>query len=526
MTSPLPERPNIEQLKNQAKSLLRAAHAKDPAALVRFQALPTFGPLSIEQLASTALALHDAQSVIAREHGFASWSLLREHIEERSLSFAAAVDEFIRCATGEAPARAERLLAQHPGLVRASYHAALVIGDVATVEARLAQQPEVASQTGGPQDWEPLQYVCHTCLHRGHAERSAGLVAIARRLLKLGANPNAHYNWRWHAELPRTVLWGALCAMDDPALAAVLLEAGATVDDGVSLHICAGGGNLAALELLHAHGANVNGIPGGLPALRYILDWSTNEAGPRWLLDHGADPNLRWGDLNEAAIHVAARRWSVSLVAALAAHGADLLSPRVDGRTPHTIAELNGNHAVAEWLLAHGAKDELTELDRFVAACARADETAAAAMLRATPALRTQLRPEHHLMLQQPAERGELPVLRTMLACGFDPAVADKDGITALHRAAMSGRVDSVRLLLAHGAPVNAIETMFYGTPLIWATEGSTGHKGPGTDHIAVVRELIAAGSTLEWNPPPTTPGREKVLEVLDELKAAAAALR
>jgi len=40
--------------------------------------------------------------VIAREHGFPSWNALREHVEARSLSFAAAVDEFVRCATGDA----------------------------------------------------------------------------------------------------------------------------------------------------------------------------------------------------------------------------------------------------------------------------------------------------------------------------------------------------------------------------------------------------------------------------------------
>ena len=36
----LPERANLEQLKKQAKSLLHAAQAKEPAALQRFQALP------------------------------------------------------------------------------------------------------------------------------------------------------------------------------------------------------------------------------------------------------------------------------------------------------------------------------------------------------------------------------------------------------------------------------------------------------------------------------------------------------
>src|SRR5215471_943614 len=101
----LPERANLEQLKKQAKNLLRAARAKEPDALQRFQALPHLTQADLAQ-ASASLALHDAQSVIAREYGFKSWRELREEIEERSLGFAAALDEFIRCATGSAPARA------------------------------------------------------------------------------------------------------------------------------------------------------------------------------------------------------------------------------------------------------------------------------------------------------------------------------------------------------------------------------------------------------------------------------------
>ena len=106
----LPERANLEQLKKQAKSLLRAAQAKEPAALQRFQSLPPFAQLSPAELSATRFALHDAQSVIAREYGFTSWNDMREHIQDRSLSFDAAVDEFVRCATGGASARALRLL--------------------------------------------------------------------------------------------------------------------------------------------------------------------------------------------------------------------------------------------------------------------------------------------------------------------------------------------------------------------------------------------------------------------------------
>jgi hypothetical protein len=62
------------------------------------------------ELKAVDLALHDAQSVIAREHGLASWTALREEVEARTLSFDAAVEEFVRCATGGASGRAERLL--------------------------------------------------------------------------------------------------------------------------------------------------------------------------------------------------------------------------------------------------------------------------------------------------------------------------------------------------------------------------------------------------------------------------------
>jgi Ankyrin repeats (3 copies) len=515
----LPARPNLENLKKHAKSLLDAAKARDPEALGRFAVLPSLSGKSLDEIGASDLALHDAQSAVAREHGFASWNALREEVEAQMLSFDAAVDEFVRCATGGATGRAERLLALHPRLASATLHTALVLGEAAAVEARLRNRPELAQRPGGPQNWEPLLYVCHTSMLKGNPAGLDGLAAIARLLCALGANPNAEYHWNWHPELPRTALWAAVCSVGHLPLAEVLLEAGANPTDGVTAHIAGGGGNLDALELLHRHGLNVNGIPGGVPPLVYMMLWADNPAGPCWLLLHGADANLAWGDAGETPLHVAARRWDTPMVERLVEHGANVSRRRADGATPHTLAELHGNPDIAAWLLAHGAADELSPLERFIAACARADRPAAEAILAAHPALGSELRPAHHLMLHRPAESGNAAVIETMLACGFDPDAKDKENVTPLHRAAMGGHVDAVRVLLDHGADVQALDGMFSAPPLVWAVEGRSNAKHRGADHVGVARLLIAAGSPLDWAPPEGAPGPERTLEGLLELR-------
>ena len=128
--------------------------------------------------------------------------------------------------------------------------------------------------------------------------------------------------------------------------------------------------------------------------------------------------------------------------------------------------------------------------------------------------LRGELRIEHQLMMHVPAERGESKVLETMLDCGFDPNAKDSDRVTPLHRAAMAGRADAVRVLLAQGASVNALDAMFAATPLVWACEGwSHDPPQPGADHVEVARLLLAAGSPREWAPPAKAPNPEGTQE-------------
>jgi Lon protease-like protein len=87
MQKKLPERPSLEHLKSQAKDLLAAFRRKDASAAQRFHdALPAARARCLDEIATQELALHDAQSVIAREYGFESWSSLREHVESAQRS--------------------------------------------------------------------------------------------------------------------------------------------------------------------------------------------------------------------------------------------------------------------------------------------------------------------------------------------------------------------------------------------------------------------------------------------------------
>lgn len=513
----LPERPNLEQLKKQAKSLLSDVRAGDLAARERFAILPSCAGRPIDDVLVAQLALHDAQSVIARELGYASWNALRDEVEIRALALEAAIEEFVRAAGGGARDRAERLLARHPGIRGASLETAIQLCDADDVVARIAQRPQLATLRTGVLQWPPLLYACHTCLAGDDPQRLESLVRIARVLLDNGADPNAEYHWNWHPELPRTALWAAVCVINYLPLAKALLQAGARATDGVTAHIAGGGGNVPAIELLQRHGLDLNGLPGGVPPLVYMMTWATKAGGPLWLLTHGADPNLAWGEDGEAPLHVAARRWDVPMVRALVQHGADVHRRRADGRTPHTLAELHGHQDIAAELLALGAIDELSMIDRFAAACTRGDRALADQLLASHPSIAASLTREHHLMLATHAEAGRADVLTAMLSRGFDPNVTDKDGVTPLHRAAMAGSPEATRVLIAAGARLDALDGMFSATPLLWAAEGRN-HAAPGSDHVAAARELIRAGSPLDWQPPAGAPSVERTLDTLAEL--------
>jgi uncharacterized protein (TIGR03067 family) len=83
----LPARPNLDHLRGQAKTLLAQLKAGDAAAAKAFvEHLPAARGMKRDALRAAAFRLADAQSVVARQSGFASWPVLARHVEQlRSL---------------------------------------------------------------------------------------------------------------------------------------------------------------------------------------------------------------------------------------------------------------------------------------------------------------------------------------------------------------------------------------------------------------------------------------------------------
>lgn len=80
----LPPNPNLEQLKKQAKSLLKDHRSADLASAQRLrQTLSHLSDWTDDEIFQTKFSLRNAQLVIAREYGFERWADLKRHVESR-----------------------------------------------------------------------------------------------------------------------------------------------------------------------------------------------------------------------------------------------------------------------------------------------------------------------------------------------------------------------------------------------------------------------------------------------------------
>jgi ankyrin repeat protein len=517
MTSALPDSPDLELEKKQAKALLKAYRAGDASAAARMQAqLPR---LQNEPRA----ALADAQFVLARERGFESWPKLKAHIESRR-PLDDQVLEFVRAACNGRHAAAARLLAKTPAIVAHSLHAACAAADARAVAAILDRDPGALNAPQPRQGGEPIVYACASHIHKQSRKLAAGSLRVVELLLDRGADPNAFtlVNAEQPAGDKLSALYRASVANNAPVVK-LLLERGARVDDGESVYHAAELDHRECLELLLAHGAEISARqqPWDNTVLYFVVSANGSVDGARWLLEHGADPNVPSTKLDETPLQRAAAQGGAAMVELLLAHGADANVVRGDGRSSYALAIRSGNAETVRLLEAAGARTSgLTPEDRFLGACRRADETAARDLLAAEPGLVAALSPEDRAAFHDSAGEGRADAVRVMASLGFALGSEHPYGGTALHWAAWQGHEEVVRLLVQLGAPINARDRTHGSSPVAWAAHGSVHCRSADAAYLACVDVLLDAGSDFDaaknkWGEPPHALASKRVRDRL-----------
>jgi ankyrin repeat protein len=406
---------------------------------------------------------------------------------------------FLDVAT-EDRARTEALLRDDPALATASPFHALVLGDAATVERALDDGSLDLGAPGGALTTAPLVYVCFSKFGERGSPRADAIVDLARRLLARGADPNAGFETPRYPGSTFSCLYGATGFNNNPALARLLLDAGARVDDGESVYHSTEHADLECLRLLLARRPAIREHE-----LKHMLD-REDAAGVRLLLDAGADPGGTNGR-RETALHWAVwRDRSPEVVRLLVAAGAPIDARRIDGRTAYAMAVLFGRQAVAAMLRDAGAATAVSDVDGYLAACAAA-EAAGTPLPPAPP-----ISPADAHLLPDLADAGLAAGVRGLLAAGVGVGERGEHGATALHFACWRGADTLAASLLARGADTTITDRTFTATPPGWLTHGARYCPEPRGDYAATLRALLEAGATVTAAEPTGRPEVDAIL--------------
>ena len=302
MTSELPARPDLEQVRRQAKELLRAAKGGDEAAMAQISAV------------SDEVILASAQLAVARAHGFESWPRLMTEIERREILTTRDTKRLGELLAGD-PALAARSLEQwcdHPKGARPLGFIAMLRFDAQRLglTGDLPGTGEIARAllaAGAPVDGEPgdPETPLITAASYGDAD-------VARELVAAGAD-----------------------------LEAVAAPNAGGVPGGTAVLHAAVFGMTAVLDVLVAAGAQIRGIEEAAAA-GDVRGWLTAET--------PLEPRIR-------ALVMAADHERLSVIDDLLAAGTPIdATDAAWGRQAMGVARENDREASIAHLLARGSK--------------------------------------------------------------------------------------------------------------------------------------------------------------------------
>jgi hypothetical protein len=502
MKRELPARPDLEQLKHQAKDLLKSHKSRDGAAIERIRrSHPRWLNAPAIEVASANLRLSDAQVVIAREYGFESWPKLKAAVESMLLDQSDPLELLRRAFHEDNASLLGKLLARHP-----------------EIKAKINEP--VAEAFDSP----PITMV-----------RSRKMLDV---LLEAGADINAKSRW-WAGGF-------GLLHSASPALARYAIERGALVD----VHAAARLGDLERLreivapqpESVHARGGD-----GQTP-----LHFAASVEIASFLLDHGAEIDARDVDHESTpaqymvksrqpvARHLVGRGCKTDILLAAALGDLALVKhhlaadpecirmrvseeyfPMIGGKTggtiyqwelgwhvsPHQVAKQFGHAEIFHWLMEHSPAEV-----QLINAAWLGDARWMRALLATQPNLIENLSPPERKQLAHAARNNNTNAAALMLEAGWPVDGRSQHNATALHWAAWHGNTKLVKLLLAKNPRLEDAQNDFNGTPLRWAIHGSeNGWYCKKGDYAGTVAALLSAGAT----PPETTGGTDAVKALL-----------
>ena len=504
MSKSLPPRPNLEQLKKQAKELLKSFKSGDAAALQRIRENhPDYSRSSPSEIRAVSLPLHDAQLVIAREYGFASWPQLKERVE----SLAGAGD----------PVEA--------------ITAAMKANDATLLEQVLERHPELKSRLNDPIPGSAFgTTLLMIAVQRGNKE----MVDV---LLRAGADIKARSHW-WAGS------FGVLD--DDHGLASFLIERGAIVD----AHAAARLGMFDKLKELVVADPQVVHTRGGDGQTPLHFTKSVKVAD--FLLDHGANidaldidhestpAQYMIRDRQEIARHLVARGCKTDILMAAALGDIELVrkqldadpkcirtsvseeyfpkqNPRAGGsiyiwtlghhKTAHMIAREFGHEDVYRFLMER-SPEEL----KLAQAAELGDEATFKALLTSRPDLTRTLSEDERRKVVNAAQNNNTNAVRMMLEAGWPVDARGQHGGTPLHWAGFHGNAEMAKIILRYNPPLEWKDKDFDAPPLGWAIHGSEhGWYCKTGNYAGTVEVLLEAGA----KPPKKLEGTEAVKTIL-----------
>ena len=487
MLRSLPEKPNLEHLKKQAKELLRSMPGNK---------------------------LADAQHALAREYGFATWAKLKSHVEALGLSAA----ELLKAAVCDSDAaRVQQILSRCPelrekiddplpnyGFGTHALFAAVQRSDHATIDVLLRAGADINKRT----DWWAGGFgVLDDC----HPD-------LLDFLLEHGATLDAHSA----ARLGRLPKLRELVAAD-PAV--VHAKGG---DGQTPLHFAS---TVEIARFLLDNGATMDArdVDHESTPAQYMLRTMQQRHYPR--------------DRQDVARYLVRRGCYTDILMAAALGDADLIRGLLDGdptcirmsvseqwfpkqnpraggtiyiwtlgahRTAHSVARDFGHEDVFQLLLERTPEDL-----RLAIACELGDEASFQEYLAKHPDAAKTISEEDARKLPDAAQTNNTEAVRLMLEAGWPVNTPGEAGATALHWAGFHGNAEMIRGILRFHPQLEQKSRDYEGTALSWAIYGSCNgwHRDTG-DFVGTVRALLEAGASVPPHAADLEPS-DAVLELL-----------